>query len=178
MIHPYAYRAGIIAAVVSVLYYFVAYIAGVEMFTNMWAPWILIVAYVVYYVISLKKIKAMQGSLSFKQGFLNFIVMAALMIVASNLTSSLIVGIIDPEFGAAVNETLIEKVIGMMEMFGARDIDITEAVVKMEEGFESQNTFLGLITNIGTGLFWFALIGLIVAAVMKSKKEVFIETVD
>lgn len=178
MIHPYAYRSGLIAGIISVIYTIIAYFSGLELYTNMWIPWIFIVGIIIYFIMSLKKIKSFLGFMTFKQGFINFFIMSIIYITMMHIANFLVVNVIDPEFGMAVNDIVIEKVIGFMESMGTPEVAITEAVFEMEEGIESQKTFLGLLTNIASWTFWFSVIGLISAAVLKSKNDVIIETVD
>ena len=179
MIYPYAYRTGLIATAVGVIYTLIAYLIGVEAFTNFYIPIILFILIIVYYIISLKKIKAFSdGNFPFWTAFLNFFVIAAMYIVISQFFYFILVYVIDPEFGMAVNDAIIEKSIGMMEKFGAPEQAISESLVEMEVQFEKQSTFGGALMGMLKNLAFMSVIGLIVAAVMKSKKEVFIETVD
>lgn len=116
--------------------------------------------------------------MSFKQGFVNFFIMSIIYIVMMHTANFLVVNVIDPEFGSEVNDVIIEKVIGFMESLGTPESAITEAVVEMEDEIESQRTFSGFLTNIVTWALWFSVIGLISAAVLKSKNDVITETVD
>lgn len=179
MIHPYAYRAGLIATAVGVIYTLISYFIGIEAFTNFYIPIILFILIIVYYIFSLKKIKGFSnGDFPFLTAFVNFFVMAAIYIVISQAMYFLLIYVIDPDFGMAVNDAIIEKSIGMMESFGAPEQAISESLVEMEAQFESQSTFMGAMWGMLKNLAFMAVVGLIVAAVMKSKKEVFIETVD
>jgi len=118
------------------------------------------------------------GNMTFMQGFANFFVMSVILLTISNIVNYLIVNVIDPEFGIAVNDIVIEKVIGIMESMGAPEESISETIIKMEEKIESQSSISGLLVDTATVIFWYSIVGLIVAAVLKSKKEDFIETID
>lgn len=178
MIFPYAYRNGLIAAGIATAYYIVAYFAGLEFYTNFYTPWIFIIGFIIYFIITLKKIKGFMGNMTFMQGFANFFVMSVILLTISNIVNYLIVNVIDPEFGIAVNDIVIEKVIGIMESMGAPEESISETIIKMEEKIESQSSISGLLVDTATVIFWYSIVGLIVAAVLKSKKEDFIETID
>ena len=178
MINPYAYRTGLIAAGISIAYYLISYLIGIELFTSLWIPWVFIIGIIVYFIISLKKIREFMGHMTFAQGFVNFLTMSIVYIVLSNSFNYILINVIDPEFGIAVNDMVIEKVIGIMESMNTPEQAISEAITKMEEQIESQSSISGFLLNIATITFWYALIGLIVAAIMKSKNDTFTETVD
>ena len=79
MIHPYAYRVGLIAAVISIVWTIFAYLIGIELFTNWWVGIIFIVVMIAYLIVSTIKIRTYQnGYITFASAFLNFMVMAAI----------------------------------------------------------------------------------------------------
>jgi hypothetical protein len=180
MIHPYAYRTGLIATAVGIIYTLISYLVGVVLFTNFYIPIILLVLFIIYFILSLKKIKGLlDGDFPFSVAFMNFMVMVALYIVISQTFYFLLIYVIDADFGMAVNDAIIEKTIGMMERFGAPENAIAETLEEMEVQFENQSTIGGMLLGMLKNLGFMAVVGLIVAAIMKSKKEnIIIETVD
>jgi hypothetical protein len=179
MIHPYAYRAGLIASSISVLYTLITYIIGIDAFTNFYIPFILFIGILVYLIFSLKKIKKFMGGIfPFSVAFMNFMVMATIYVVISQSFSYLLIYVFNPDFGLAVNDAIIEKTIGLMESFGAQEGDIVNSLEELETQFANQSTISGAFMGMLKQLGFMAVIGLIVAAVLKSKKEVFIETID
>ncbi len=179
MINAYSYRAGLIAAAISVAHTLVSYIVGIDLFTNLWIPSVIAIGIIVYLIISLKKVRTILGGyMSFTEGLANFFIMSLVYVVISQLFYFLIVNVIDPEFGIAVNDVIIEKAIGMMENFGAPESEIEKALVDMEAEFESKSTFIGVITSMGKILAFFLVVGAIVSAVLKRKNEGNIETID
>lgn len=179
MINPQAYKSGLIAAGITVLYTLISYFIGIDAFTNFYIPTILFIGIIVYLIYSLKQIKKMMGgNFPFSTAFSNFMVMAAIYVFISQSFQFLLIYAIDPEFGLAVNDAIIEKMIGIMEKFGAPENEIVNSLEEMEIQFEKQSTlggaFMGMIKYLG----FMAVIGLIVSAVLKSKNEVFIETED
>lgn len=179
MIHPYVYRVGIIASIIGVIYTLISYVIGIQMFTSYMSLIIFAIAIIVYFIISLKKIKSFQGgNLTFGSAFINFMVMVAIYSIITQIFSYLLIYVYDPDFGIAMADTIIEKTIGTMEGFGAPEEAIAEAITEMEVAFEEQTTIMGLLLGTLKYLGFMAVVGLIVAAIMKSKKEVFTETVD
>lgn len=172
MIHPYAYRTGLIAALVTIVYTILAYLIGIELFTNFWIPILVMIAIVIYLIMSLKKIRSfMGGIMTLSQGFMNFLAMSAIYILVSSMFHFLIVNVIDPDFGTEVNEVIIEKTIGMMENFGAPEAEIEKQVIELEEKLESQRGIGGWLLNMLQSLAFFAVIGLIAAAVLKKSSN-------
>jgi hypothetical protein len=178
MIFPYAYRNGLIAAMIATVYYIVAYFSGLELYTNFLTPWIFFIGFIIFFIITLKKIKKSIGSLSFAQGFFNFLIMSVILLLISNFVNYLILYVIDPEFGIQVNDMVINKVIDLMESMGAPEDSISDAIFEMEEKMESQGSIVGFLTDTFTAIFWFSVIGLITAAILKSKNELNTETID
>lgn len=178
MIHPLSYKSGLIAAGITIAYTLIAYLVGIELFTNFWMPMVIIFGIVVYLIFSLKKVRESLGNMSFATGFLNFSVMSALYVFVSQLFNFLLLNVIDPEFGIAVTDVIIDKTIGLMEGFGAPESEIIKAVDAMEVDFESQKSFLGALWGWIKFYGFFVIIGLIAAAVMKSKKSEFSVTVE
>jgi len=181
MIHPNSYRAGIIAAGISVVWTIIAYLVGIDLFTNWWMGIIIFIVVIVYLIIALKGIRTQLGGfISFKDAFLNFLVMSVIHIVISQIIYFLLIHVIDPGFGEAVTDATIEKTIAMMEGFGAPEVTIEETLINMEVEMEKQATFLGALMNMLKGVAFMAVVGLIVAAILKKNPPVFenTETVD
>ena len=170
MIQPNAYKTGLIAAGITIAYTLIAYLIGIDLFTNFWIPMLVVVGILVYMILSLKKIRENLGFMSFKDGFLNFAVMAVLYVFISQIFYFLLINVIDPDFGVAVSDTIIEKAVGMMERFGAPESEIEKSLIEMEENFESQSTFGGAFIGWIKYLSFVLVVGLIAAAVLKSKK--------
>ena len=181
MIHPQVYRAGLIAAGISVVWTIIAYLVGIDLFTNWWMGIAVFIAVIVYLIIALKGIRTQLGGyISFKDAFLNFLAMAVIQIVISQTIYFLLIYVIDPGFGEAVIDATIEKTIAIMEGFGTPEVAIEEALTNMEVEMEKQTTIMGAIMNMLKGIAFMAVVGLIVAAIIKKNPSVFEnpETVD
>jgi hypothetical protein len=130
---------------------------------------VVVLGIIIYLILSLKKIRESLGFMSFKDGFLNFAVMAVIYVFISQFFYFLLINVIDPDFGVAVSDTIIEKAIGMMERFGAPESEIEKSLIEMEENFEAQSTFGGAFIGWVKYLAFMLVVGLIAAAVLKSK---------
>ncbi|MEC3908353.1 DUF4199 domain-containing protein [Tamlana sp. 2201CG12-4] len=106
-----------------------------------------------------------KGFISFKGAFTSFFITVLVGIVVSSLVSILLFNFIDPDAALAIKEMAIEKTVTMMEGFGAPADKIDEQV----EAIEAQNLFSikTQLFQLGQGLVFFIIIGLIAAAIMK-----------
>jgi len=174
MINPQAFRSGLILSAISVVWTILTYLLGIEMFTSWGLGILIMVIMIIYIIVSLKKIKTQLGGyISFADAFLNFMVIAVIGLVIGQIFNYLLIYVIDPEFGIAFADATIEKTIAFMEGFGAPESAIEEALVGMEEEFESQTSISGLLSGMFKGTIFMGVVGVIVAAIMKKKPDVF-----
>ena len=117
-------------------------------------------------VVSTAKSKSILGGfLTFKQAFSSYFITVAIGVMISTLITVIIFNFIDPSAADEVKKILVENIMGFMEGMGAPP----EAIAESVDQIESQDTFgLGTqIKSLGQSLIFFAVIGLIVALIMK-----------
>ena len=117
-------------------------------------------------IVSVAKAKdILEGFISFKQAFTAYFVTVAIGVLISVVFNIILFVFIDPEAAQQLQQQIIDNTVNMMEGFGAPADAIAEQVDKME----SQNQFsLGTqLMSIAWQLLIYAVIGLIVAAIMK-----------
>ena len=176
MIYPYSYRTGLIGAGIIAVWTIIAYIVGVSLYSNFWVSSVISIGVLIYLIIALKNLrKQLGGFITFQQAFLNFVVMGLIVTVISQAINYLVLYVIDPSFGQAVTDAIIEKTIGFMEKFNTPDDAIEQAIIGMEDEFSNQSSFIGLLKNISKGVLFYAVVGVIVAAIIKRKPDIFAE---
>ncbi|WP_282121641.1 DUF4199 domain-containing protein [Algibacter mikhailovii] len=158
----YGLYLGVLLALITVL----AYAINIELLTNMWVGIAILVAIIVFGIISVAKAKqAQNGFASFKQAFTAYFITILIGLVISTFVSFLLFNVVDTEAAEVLKEKTIEKTVEMMEGFNSPTDKIDEAVTQIE----SQNQYS--LGNIAKGLagylVFFSVIGLIVAAAMK-----------
>ncbi|GGZ82689.1 DUF4199 domain-containing protein [Algibacter mikhailovii] len=158
----YGLYLGVLLALITVL----AYAINIELLTNMWVGIVILVAIIVFGIISVAKAKqAQNGFASFKQAFTAYFITILIGLVISTFVSFLLFNVVDTEAAEVLKEKTIEKTVEMMEGFNSPTDKIDEAVTQIE----SQNQYS--LGNIAKGLagylVFFSVIGLIVAAAMK-----------
>lgn len=154
-----------------------AYLVDLELLVNTWAGIGLWAVNMVLLIVSVGQVKkAFGGFLSFKEGFSTFILTYTVSALVSAVFSILLFAVIDPEAADKVQALIIETTVTMMERFGAPEESITEQV----ENLESTNQFsvVNQVKGFFTGIVLYAVIGLIVAAIMKRNKPEFIDQIQ
>jgi len=145
------------------------YAIDITLFVNFWLTLLLLpIITIGFGVFSTAKSKGVnQGFLSFKQAFSSYFITVAIGILISSVFSIILFNFIDPDAAIQLKEIAIEKVISVMEGFNTP----ADEIAKQVEAMENQNTFsVGTQTlQLAQSLIFFAIIGLIVAAIMKRK---------
>jgi hypothetical protein len=172
-----ASRFGLIIASVGIFYTLMAYLVNLELLVNTFAGLGLWALNMVLLIVAITQVKkAFGGYISFKEAFSTFILTYIISALVSSVFGILLFSVIDPEAADRVQELIIETTVNMMERFGAPEDSITEQVEQLESTnqFSASNQVRGFFT----GIVLYAIIGLIVAAVMKKNKPEFIDQLD
>ena len=153
------------------LFTVIGYALNLELLVNFWLTLLLLpIIIIVLGIVSTAKSKSLlNGFLSFKQAFSSYFITVAIGILISTVVSIIIFNFIDPDAANTLKELIVEKTINFMEGMGAPAESMAEAV----ENIESQDTFgFGTqLKSLAQSLVFFAVIGLIVAAIMKKNPE-------
>ncbi len=155
------YLGGLLALITVAIY-----AISLNLMVNMWLGIGLLLVIIVFGIVSTAKSKSiMEGFLSFKQAFSSYFITVAVGIIISTVVSIILFNFIDPEAAEEVKKLTIESTISFMEGLGAPAESIAEAV----ENLENQNQFSigSSFKSLAWGLLFQAIIGLIVAAIMK-----------
>ncbi|MBC3847140.1 DUF4199 domain-containing protein [Winogradskyella echinorum] len=147
----------------------IAYAVNIELLVNFWIMILLLpLLAIVFGIISSAKSKSILGGfMSFKQAFSSYFITVAIGIIISTLVTIILFSFIDPDAAAMLQEIGMEKARALMERFGAPESEIEKAMAQAAEqdamGISTQ------LLNIAKGLIFYAVIGLIVALIMKKK---------
>ena len=173
-----ALNYGLMIAGINILYYLVGYIAYKELFVNWAGGLILLVTMIVINIIAVNSCKKeMGGYISFKDGFTAFFLTWLGASLIGTIFNIVLFSVVDPEFGREIQEMIIRSTIQMLENFNTpqEQVDQTLEQLKGQNQFSLPNQVRGFLTNLIVG----AIIGLIVAAVMKKDRPMFDdETLD
>ena len=163
-----AVNYGIYIGIVLVTFTVIAYAIDLGLLTKWWLGLILFFIIVIIGIISVAKAKKiLEGFISFKQAFTSWFITIVIGIIISTLVNIVLFNFIDPGAAEIVKEATIEVSVAMMENFGAPQSEIDKAVSTMQE--QNQFAIGTLLKSLAWQFLFYAVIGLIVAVVMKKK---------
>ncbi|WP_347925312.1 DUF4199 domain-containing protein [Pontimicrobium sp. SW4] len=158
----YGLYLGGILSLITVAIWFI----NINLMANMWLGISLLLAIIAFGVVSTAKSKSIQeGFLTFKEAFSSYFITVAIGIAVSLLVSMILFNFIDPEAAKEIQQITVERTISMMEGFGAPAEAIAEAVEKIEN--QNQYSVVNTLKGLAWACLFQAIIGLIVAAIMK-----------
>lgn len=167
-----ASKYGPIMAGIGIAYTLIAYLVDMKLMVNMWAGIGLWVVNFVLLIISVAAAKkAMEGFISFKDGFTTFIMTFVISSLLTTVFAILLFSVIDPSAAEELQELTIETTVSFMEKFGTPESEIEKQVTAMEEN--NQFSMGNQVKGFFMGVVFYAILGLIVAAVMKKDRPAF-----
>ncbi|AEV31867.1 hypothetical protein Oweho_0855 [Owenweeksia hongkongensis DSM 17368] len=167
-----ASKFGPIIAAIGISYTLIAYLVDMHLMVNMWAGISLWVINFVLLIIAVRTAKvAMGGFISFKNAFSTFLLTFVLSSLLSTVFAILLFGVVDTEAADQLQELTIETSVSFMEKLGTPESEIEKQVSAMEEN--NQFSALNQVKGFFMGIVFYAILGLIVAAVMKKDKPNF-----
>lgn len=172
-----ASRYGLIAAVISIAYTLIAYLMDLSLMVNPWAGISLWVVAIVIYVLSVSKTRvSLGGYINFRDAFSSFMLAYIISALVATTFNILLFSVIDKGAAAELQEMSIEATIQMMENFGTPESAIEDTIIEMEG--TDQFSAIQMVKGFFWGVFFYAVIGLIVAAIMKKNPPVIIDNED
>lgn len=167
-----ASKYGPIIAAIGITYTLLAYLIDMKLMVNMWAGISLWVINFILLIISVRAAKKMMdGFISFKNAFSTFLLTFVLSSLLTTVFAILLFGVVDTDAADQLQELTIETSVSFMEKLGTPESEIEKQVAAMEEN--NQFSALSQVKGFFMGIVFYAILGLIVAAVMKKDKPVF-----
>lgn len=154
---------GVLAVTVALLYSM-----SLESLTKWWLGIILFLVSLVFGIVSVAKSKAILGGfISFKEAFTSYFITIVIGLGISVLTSILIFNVVDPGAAEYLNEQIVEITRGMMERFGAPELEIDKAIAELEgkNNYAIGNQLQSFVFQI----IFYSIFGLLIALIMKRK---------
>lgn len=158
----YGLYLGIALALITIAIWFI----NLNLMANIWLGFGILLAVIAFGVVSTAKSKSLMGGfLTFKEAFSAYFITIAVGVIISQIVNFVLYNFIDPEAAKQIQQITIDSTVNMMEGFGAPAESIAEAVEKIES--TDQFSILSTLKTIAWSLVLQAVIGLIVAAIMK-----------
>ncbi|RZL61520.1 MAG: DUF4199 domain-containing protein [Pedobacter sp.] len=171
----YGFILAAVSIVISLTLYF---INPVMLYTNFALPLIILVIFIALLVFSGITIrKEIGGYWTFGEAFKSFLIIALILAITSVLYNVVLMTLIDPDLPAKAAAAIEESQRSMMEKFGMASEQIDEAMAKagnMQEKLAP--TFKNSFTSFGVSVAMYAVLGLILAAILKKKPPVVFNT--
>ena len=163
-------KFGLIAAIISIFITLSMYLIDIEIFTNIWIGFAKIGIFIVLAIILLNNTKKeLNNNYSFKEAFTTYFVCFLISITVATIFEIILFNFIDPEAKITIQENLIQYQVDILKKFNTPTSVIKDAVAKMEE--QNQFDTLQLIKGAAISLVVSSLLGLILAAIFKSKTK-------
>lgn len=160
----YGLYIGLILSAVTI----VAYAVDLELLTKWWLGIVLFLVIIVIGIVSTAKARSLlNGFISFKQAFTAWFTTIVVGILISTVVNILLFNVIDPEAAEIIKQNTIEATVSMMENFGTPQEAIDQAVIEIEN--TNQFAVGNLLKSLAWQFLFYAVIGLIVALIMKKK---------
>ncbi|VXB56356.1 conserved membrane hypothetical protein [Flavobacterium sp. 9AF] len=165
-----AIKYGIISGIIGILSIIIPYVTNLGLLVKWWYGLsLLLIYFIIGCFLLINTRKQLNDVLSFKDGFVTYLISALIGIFIGLLFNILFFNFIDTEVAQQVKELNIENTVTMMKKFGAPTESIKETVEKLE----NYNQFG--ITEQLKGIIWSLLgstiFGLILAAIFKRKPK-------
>lgn len=172
-----ASRYGLIIAAIGIAYTLIAYLVDLKLLVNTFAGIGLWLVNLILLIVAVSMVKKSGGGfISFKEAFSTFVLTYVISALISSVFSILLFSVIDPQAAERLQELIIETTVNMMERFGAPESQIEEQLANMEGS--TQFSVGSQVRGFFTGIVIYAVIGLIVAAIMKKNKPEYIDQVQ
>jgi hypothetical protein len=161
-------KFGIIAGIISILSTATLYAIDISAFGNPLTGIVLILFYIglgVYAVSQTKK--QLKSTINFKEAFTVYFVYSVIGIVIGNIFTYILFNFIDVEAKQQLLELTINKAVEFMEKFNVPAAEIKKAVIDMKAN--DNYSLGGIFKGSAMSIVISSIVGLIVAAVMKTK---------
>lgn len=161
-------KFGVIAGIFSIFSTATLYAISIDSFGNPLTGIVLILIYIglgIYAVSQAKK--QLNNNINFKEAFTTYFIYSAIGIIIGQIFMYILFNFIDVEAKQQLVELSINKAVELMKKFDAPAADIKKAVIEMKEN--DNYSLGGILKGSAMSILMASIVGLIVAAVMKSK---------
>ncbi len=167
-----ALRTGLIIGLIMVAFTLGVYFINPSWLVSGWYGFfslVLFFALILYFGFQFRNFVG--GYINFGTAFQFSFVTLIITGVISIFFNILLYQVIDPSLPDVLAEEQLENTMAMMESFGIEDSMGSEEMDKMREGFMDGFTAWGQIKSFGLALIFYAILALILAAIIKKKEK-------
>lgn len=167
-----AVKAGVAIGLITLAIYYVAYFIDAEILSSAWLGFVLLgisLGLVVYFGIDYRKDRGgyMYFGVAFQFVFFTFIISGLI----TTLGNILLFQVIDPALPGVLADAQLESTIALMDRFGAGDQITSDQMAEMRTSFVESRSVMGLIKAFGISLVIYAILALIIGAIIKKRDK-------
>ena len=163
----YGLYLGLLIAVV----YVISYAINIELLTKWWIGIIMLLAIIVFGIVSISKSKkAQNGFISLKEAFTSYFITILIGLIVASVVAIVLFNVIDPDAAITLKEKTIENTAEMMRNWNAPEESIIQTVEQMREQ-PNQFSIGSVLQSLVIQLVIYSVIGLIAALIMKKSDD-------
>lgn len=166
-----AIKAGVITGLILVVITFLLYFINYELLATSWIGFLTFAIYcglVIFFGIAYRK--EVGGFMNFGNAFQFAFVSLIVILVITTLGNFLLFLVLDPGLGQRMADLTLENTMKMMDSFGAGEMP-ADQMDEMRNGMVEAYTPWGMIKGAGIALVIYAILALILAAIIKKKDK-------
>jgi len=165
-------NAGVILGILSVVITFIVYFINPSMLVSgTFAITLLVVFFGLLIYLGIQYRKSLGGFMEFGPAF-NFSFIALIVAgLISQVGNGLLYHVVDPALPGVLVEESLENTVAMMEKLGMADAISSDQLDEMRESTAANFTMMGQIKSFGIALIIYAIISLILGAIIKKRDK-------
>jgi len=169
----HALKFGFIIGIVNIIIGVLAYMVGEALMVKWWFGLIILVINIGLLIYSGSQYRSsLGGYMNFKTAFMVTFVTFVVAGILGTIFNILLYQVIDPDLPARLTKAAIEQTEQMMTNMGAPADRVDEQLAAVEGRLQGQFTLMGQIKAFGIGLIIYAVISLILGAILKKSEKV------
>ncbi|MFT4679572.1 MAG: amino acid transporter [Flavobacteriales bacterium] len=159
--------AGLVISIINAMIYFVNY----ELLADMWVGLGMLLMVIVLAIVGAVRSKKEFGPFDLKQAFIvTFLICMSLMVVVT-LYNIIMFQVVDPTFGERITDVVLNNTEQMLVRFNMPEADIEEQLAAVAESTADQYTMGGMLKGLLIGSLIYAMFSIIIALIIRSKKD-------
>lgn len=166
-----AIKAGVVTGLILTVITFLCYFIDYELLVTTWlslGSFVLYCALIIYFGIQYRT--ELGGFMNFGTAFQFAFVSLIIMLIINTLGSMVLFLVLDPGLGERMTDLSMESTLKMMDSFGAGDLP-SEQMDEIRNGIAEAYTGWGMIKGAGFMLVVYAILALILGAIIKKKDK-------
>lgn len=166
-----AIKAGVITGLILLVITFLRYFINYELLATGWIGFLTFAIYcglIIYFGIEYRK--ELGGFMSFGNAFQFAFVSLIIILVITTLGNFMLFLVLDPGLGQRMADLTVENAMEMMDSFGAGELP-ADQIDEMRNGIVEAYTAWGMIKGAGITLVLYAILALILGAIIKKKDK-------